>query len=99
MNMNSQKAWNDFASKRQLELTPDELQYHYIRLNVEFPDRVPELDKVEDLDYLETLATSFCNANKQLIQSAAIKLVASLFYLKVNKIFPKENRAKFQVQG
>jgi hypothetical protein len=99
MNMNSQKAWKNFVAKHQSELTPDELQYRYFRLNVEFPDRVPKLDQVGDLDSLQSLATSFCEANKQLIRSAAAKLVASLFYLKVNKIFTKEKRAKYQVQG
>jgi len=99
MNMNSQKTWNDFLAKRRSELTADDLKNRHFRFNVEFPDQVPKLDHVEGLDDLKALATKFCSLNRHLIRSAATKLIASLFYLRVNKIFTKEERAKFQVQG
>ncbi|KAF8242902.1 hypothetical protein K440DRAFT_638179 [Wilcoxina mikolae CBS 423.85] len=98
MNMNSQKAWNDFLAKRQLELTSNDLKHRNFRFNVEFPDSVPKLDHVEGLDDLKALALRSCNANSHLIRTAATKQIASLFYLRVNKIFTKEKRAKFQVQ-
>jgi hypothetical protein len=99
MNMNSEKAWTNFLAKRQTELTRDDLRHRYFRFNVEFPDRVPKLDRVDDLPLLQTLAEKFCDRNSRLINLAATKMTASLFYLKVGKIFMKANRAKFQVQG
>jgi hypothetical protein len=86
--MNSQKAWDNFYAK-QLDGTRDLLdrdrELKYRRLNVDFMDQVPKLHEHEQLPLLQSEARSFCEKNQTLIRDTASQLVASLFYLRVEK--------------
>ncbi|KAI5782162.1 acyl transferase/acyl hydrolase/lysophospholipase [Pyronema domesticum] len=80
--MNSELAWANFQSRKHLEKSEDR---PYMRMNLELVDRIPRIDQVEDLDFLVDEATKYAKLNDHLVNTAANKLIASLFYLSLGR--------------
>lgn len=91
--INSQRVWEEFVKS-----ADEELKRHCIRFNVSFDGRVPEMDDVDDLPYLESLAKQYCTDNGSEIQAAAMALVLSLFYLRVDRILCNHSQS-YQIHG
>ncbi|KAI5789217.1 hypothetical protein FPQ18DRAFT_307026 [Pyronema domesticum] len=56
------------------------------------------MDDVDDLPYLESLAKQYCTDNGSEIQAAAMALVLSLFYLRVDRILCNHSQS-YQIHG
>ncbi|KAF8540174.1 hypothetical protein BDD12DRAFT_980545 [Trichophaea hybrida] len=83
--MNSELAWENFRGRKNLEKLEDQA---YLRLNMELLDRIPKIDQVEDLDFLIKEATKYADDNEVMINNTVIKLIASLFYLRLDEATP-----------
>ncbi|KAF8242916.1 hypothetical protein K440DRAFT_664454 [Wilcoxina mikolae CBS 423.85] len=83
--MNSELAWENFRGRKNLEKLEDQA---YLRLNMELLDRIPRIDQVEDLDFLIGEATKYAEDNEVMINNTVTKLIASLFYLRLDEATP-----------
>ncbi|KAF8243740.1 hypothetical protein K440DRAFT_663912 [Wilcoxina mikolae CBS 423.85] len=91
-NLNSQNAWDDFVQKLPESEYPEK-KNNYVRLNLEFPGNVPKpkLHRVKDLEQLKCGAKEFCETNEALMKSTAHKIIASLFYVRLDGASNEEN--------
>ena len=82
-----QKAWDVFKSTRQYttDATTDG-ERKYRRLDFRFREHTPKLNSYRDLEYLESEAENFCSENGGILQGISNKLVASLFYFKLEMV-------------
>jgi len=83
--MNSELSWENFRGRKNLEKLEDQA---YLRLNMELLDRVPRIDQVEDLDYLIGEATRYAEDNENMVNITVTKLIASLFYMRLDEAMP-----------
>ena len=82
-----QKAWDVFKSTR--PYTTDAIkdgERKYRRLDFRFREHTPKLNSYRDLEYLESEAEHFCFENEGILQGISNKLVASLFYFKLEMV-------------
>ncbi|KAF8538719.1 acyl transferase/acyl hydrolase/lysophospholipase [Trichophaea hybrida] len=91
-NLNSQIAWDNFVQKLPEPEYP-EGKNNYVRLNLEFPGNIPKpkLHRVKDLEQLKLDAEEFCATHEALMKSTAHKILASLFYVRLDGASSEEN--------
>jgi hypothetical protein len=84
-NLDSQLAWEDFIQKLPDSEYPEEKE-NYLRMNLEFLEDVPKpkLHRVEELEELRCETEAFCRRSEKLMRSIAHKLLASLFYVRLD---------------
>ena len=95
-NMNPQKAWDNFITKYQH--TDEGTKEKYVRLSVTFPN-LPKLDHFDHLDSLISEAKKFCEEHDTFMRNTTTKLIASLFYLRLDKVEPDRTSQNFHCKG
>lgn len=79
--LNCERAWTDFLSSIQMQ--DEDKAAKYRRLTIQFPNNLPRLDQVDQMEWLNQMTESFCS-NNPLIDEIATKLIASLFYFRLD---------------
>jgi len=95
--MDPQKAWDEYMG---LSGDTKLLDQRFARLNVEVAQDLPRLDQVDQMSDLEKQAKDFCDKHSQKIKSLSVRLIASLFYLRLEKMDPTEtDQEKLHCKG
>lgn len=79
--LNCEREWSDFT--RSLNLQDEDKAAKYRRLSIEFPSNLPRIDQVDQMPMLKKVTEDFC-ANNPLIDEIATKLIASLFFFRLD---------------
>lgn len=96
--LDCERSWKDFTRPLELNGRQDDIQ-KYHRININFGDELPELDKVDKIPFLESVTGDFCLEN-QTLNLIATKLIASLFYFNLIQVTPKQSdRNKWDCTG
>lgn len=79
--LNCEQTWSDFH--RSIQIQDEDKAAKYRRLTIQFPNNLPRLDQVDQMEWLKQTTESFCS-NNPLIDDIATKLIASLFYFRLD---------------
>lgn len=79
--LNCERTWSDFL--RSIQMQDEDKAAKYRRLTIEFPNNLPRLDQVDQMEWLGQMTEGFCSDNI-LIDEIATKLIASLFYFRLD---------------
>lgn len=79
--LNCERTWSDFL--RSIQMQDEDKATKYRRLTIEFPNNLPRLDQVDRIEWLGEMTEAFCSDNI-LIDEIATKLIASLFYFRLD---------------
>lgn len=79
--LNCERTWTDFL--RSIQMQDEDKAAKYRRLTIQFPNDLPRLDQVDQMPRLKEVTEKFC-AENPLIDEIATKLIASLFYFRLD---------------
>lgn len=81
--LNCERTWSDFL--RTIQVQDEDKASKYQRLTIEFPENLPRLDQVDQMPMLRRITEEYCSGRgSRVIDGVAIKLIASLFYLRLD---------------
>lgn len=76
-----ERTWSDFLHSIQIQ--DEDKAAKYRRLTIQFPNCLPRLDQIDQMEWLKEKTEHFCSDNP-LIDEIATKLIASLFYFRLD---------------
>lgn len=98
--LNSHRMWEDFFEKMNINSDRDSTRKKkYRRIDLRFPDGLPKLHQVDQMNTIESQVDEHFKvpANFAALEEVAAQLVASLFYLRLDK--STEFQRGFQLEG
>lgn len=91
-----EQTWSNFL--RSLPIHDEDKAAKYHRLNIDLPNKLPRIDQVDHMALLRRAAEDFCY-NNPLIDQISTKLIASLFYFRLDGASRMSQGMKWDCEG